>query len=84
MKITIAAGLIILGLFPACTTTTNTTNSGTLEERTLQQHVTTYSAEPAPPAEGPQDVPAAGPAELYRNPALMPSPLLRMSAASGP
>jgi hypothetical protein len=38
--------------------------------------------EPAPPAEGPEDV-APGPAQdPNRNPGLIPSPLLRYSAAS--
>jgi len=39
--------------------------------------------EPMPPAEGPEDV-APGPAQdPTRNPGLVPSPLLRYSAASG-
>src|SRR2546423_15717030 len=38
--------------------------------------------EPAPPAEGPEDVPADGPATVDQNPALMPSPLLRYWASS--
>lgn len=37
--------------------------------------------EPAPPAEGPEDVPAAGSIDPNRNPGLLPTPLLRASAA---
>jgi hypothetical protein len=40
--------------------------------------------EPAPPAEGPEDIPAEGPRDPARNPALVPSPLLRANAAGGP
>ena len=40
------------------------------------------AAEPAPPAEGPEDIPAEAPADPNRNPKLLPTPLLRMSAAS--
>jgi hypothetical protein len=40
--------------------------------------------EAPPPAEGPEDVPAEGPAELLRNPGLVPTPLLRGSAAGSP
>jgi hypothetical protein len=40
------------------------------------------SQEPAPPAEGPEDVPAAGPNDVDRNPVLVPSPLLRYWASS--
>jgi hypothetical protein len=37
--------------------------------------------EPAPPAEGPDDIPAV-PVDMKRNPGLVPTPLLRDSAAS--
>ena len=37
--------------------------------------------EPAPPAEGPDDIPAV-PVDVRRNPGLVPTPLLRDSAAS--
>ena len=40
------------------------------------------AAEPAPPAEGPEDVPAEAPSDVNRNPAFVPSPLLLASAAS--
>jgi hypothetical protein len=81
MKIKSIACLLALTLLPACTTT-QTSQKGTLEERTRQQYASA-NAEPAPPAEGPQDIPSEGPGDPNRNPALVPSPLLRESAASG-
>jgi hypothetical protein len=80
-KMKIAACLLSLALLPACAT--KTAKTGTLEERARQQYASRNTIEPAPPAEGPGDVPAEGPFDLRRNPALVPSPLLRMSAASG-
>lgn len=38
--------------------------------------------EPAPPAEGPGDIPADAPTSVNDNPALVPTPALRLSAAS--
>ncbi len=81
MKIKIASCLLALALLPACATT-KTTKNGTLEERMRQQYASTDNVEPAPPAEGPEDVPSVGPSDVNRNPALVPSPLLRLSAAS--
>jgi hypothetical protein len=81
MKIQIATCLLILALLSACSTT-QTVKTGTLEERMLQQVAAVDTGEPAPPAEGPEDVPAEGPGDVNRNPALVPSPLLRLSAAS--
>ena len=90
MILKIATCLLAAALCTACTTTqTASTNGGgrqTLEQRLLAQSTPTnpYSAdEPMPPAEGPEDIPAEGPVDPIRNPALLPSPLLRMSAASG-
>ncbi len=82
MKIKIASCLLALALLPACQST-STAKRGTLEERTRAQYAAVDSTEPAPPAEGPQDIPAEGPNDVNRNPALVPSPLLRNSAASG-
>ena len=42
----------------------------------------TTSTEPAPPAAGPEDVPADAPNNVYDNQALVPTPALRQSAAS--
>lgn len=83
-----ATCLLALSLLAACQTT-STTASGprqTLEQRLLAQQSgsTPYSMdEPAPPAEGPEDIPAEGPVDPNRNPALLPSPLLRGNAAAG-
>jgi hypothetical protein len=83
MIIKIATCLLAAGLFSSCAST-QVTKQGTLEDRMKQQHASNYAvAEPAPPAEGPEDVPAESPSDVNRNPALVPSPLLRASAASG-
>ena len=86
----IATCLLAAALCTACTTTqTASTNGGgrqTLEQRLLAQSapMNPYSAdEPMPPAEGPEDIPAEGPVDPNRNPALLPSPLLRANAAAG-
>jgi hypothetical protein len=82
MKIKIAAGLLSLALLPACSTT-QTADNRTLEQRMMDKYaaVDTTGAEPAPPAEGPDDIPADAPADVNRNPKLVPTPLLRQSAA---
>jgi len=85
MKIQIAACLLSLALLPACSTTSQTTASHqTLEQRLMAKYANadTTVGEPAPPAEGPEDVPAEGPNDVMRNPALVPTPELRLSAAS--
>jgi hypothetical protein len=90
MKIEIAFCLLSLALLPACSTTSQTTASNqSLEQRLMAKHSVAVSEpgavggeEPAPPAEGPEDVPADAPATVDQNPALMPSPLLRYWASS--
>jgi hypothetical protein len=83
MIIKIATCLLAVGLFSSCANT-QVTKQGTLEDRMKQQHASTYAvAEPPPPAEGPEDVPADASSDVKRNPSLVPSPLLRASAASG-
>jgi len=82
----ITAALLAVTLLAACETT-KTTQRTTLREMNaarLASADTTNLNEPAPPAEGPEDVPAEGPRDPIRNPALVPSPLLRDSAASRP
>ena len=84
----IAACLLAASLLGACQTTQSTAGTGrqTLEQRLLAQNTPTnpYAAdEPMPPAEGPEDIPAEGPVDPNRNPALLPSPLLRANAAAG-
>lgn len=89
MKIEIAFCLLSLAFLPACTTTTQTTAANqTLEQRLSAKYASNTTTtgvgaeEPAPPAEGPDDVPADAPADVDHNPALMPDPLLRYWAAS--
>lgn len=82
--VTSALALALLG---ACQST-QTAQRQTLEQRTMaqRQNHATYAAnsdvEPAPPAEGPADAPEGPGRDPNRNPALVPSPLLRYSAAS--
>ena len=85
MKIHIAACLLSLALLPACSTTSTTTaDHQTLEQRLTAKYASadTTTAEPAPPAEGPEDIPADAPTDVNRNPNLVPSPLLRYWASS--
>jgi hypothetical protein len=84
MKLKIAAALLSLALLPACSTT-QTAEHRTLEERMKDKYagVEAVGAEPASPAEGPDDIAADAPNDVNRNPKLLPSPLLRQSAASG-
>ena len=83
MIIKFATCLLALCFLSACATTTSTAGRQTLEQRLLAENTTATSDEPMPPAEGPEDIPAEGPIDPVRNPALLPSPLLRASAASG-
>ena len=73
MKIKIALSLAALALLPSCESTWTAPDAA---------HGTAHFAngaageEPAPPAEGPADI--------NTNPAYIPTPLLRSSAASSP
>jgi hypothetical protein len=80
----ITAGLLALTLLAACETT-KTTQRTTLRETNAARLASndTNLNEPAPPAEGPEDVPP-GPGDPGRNPSLVPSPLLRVNAAGSP
>lgn len=87
MIIKIATCLLFFAVFTACEST-STADRQTLEERMMAKYAsadttTTESGEPLPPAEGPEDIPAEGPTDPVRNPALLPSPMLRWSAAAG-
>ena len=85
MKIEIAACLLSLALLPACSTTSQTTaGHQTLEQRLTAKYASTDTnvGEAAPPAEGPQDIPAEGPTDPENNPSVVPSPLLRYWASS--
>jgi uncharacterized lipoprotein len=83
----ITAGLLAVTLLAACETT-KTTQRTTLREMNARlasaDTTSTNTNEPAPPAEGPEDIPAEGPRDLIRNPALVPTPLLRVNAAGQP
>jgi hypothetical protein len=83
MKIEIVTSLLSLVLLPACSTTTQITAANqTGEQRMAAKYASIENAEePAPPAEGPDDIPAV-PVNMKRNPGLVPTPLLRDSAAS--
>jgi hypothetical protein len=85
MKIEILACLLSLALLPACSTTSQTTaGRQTLEQKLMAKYASadTAAAEPAPPAEGPEDIPASGPSDPDKNPNLLPTPLLRYWASS--
>jgi hypothetical protein len=75
-------GLFVLVFLAACETTT-ITPTAKMKPALAERLAALNTEEPMPPAEGPEDV-APGPAQdPTRNPGLVPSPLLRYSAASG-
>jgi uncharacterized lipoprotein len=78
----ITAGLLAVTLLAACETTT-TAKRTTLREMNATRLASTDTTEPAPPAEGPEDAIGEGPKDVVKNPALVPSPLLRNNAAGG-
>jgi len=81
MKTKLVPSLLLAASLPACTTT-KTTSRTTYDDKGSRY---AQMAEPAPPAEGPEaDIPSEGPRDVNTNPAFMPSPLLRASAAGGP
>jgi uncharacterized lipoprotein len=86
MMTKIAACLLAVAFLAACETT-KTTKRETLREMTTR-YASSESAstlnEPAPPAEGPEDVSADRSMDPTRNPALVPSPLLRTNAIGNP
>ncbi len=78
----ITAALLAVTLLAACETT-KTTQRTTLRQTNAARLAAadTNLNEPAPPAEGPEDIPSEGPRDPMRNPALVPTPLLRDNAA---
>lgn len=83
MMIKIAACLLALGFLAGCEST-KTTKRETLREMTARYASNSSTLnEPAPPAEGPEDVPADRPMDPTQNPALVPTPLLRVNATGG-
>ena len=86
MKIQILSCLFGVALLSACSSTSQTTaDHQTLEQRLTAKYASadTKVGEPAPPAEGPEDVPAEAPNRIDQNPALVPTPALRQNAAAG-
>ena len=95
MIIKFATCLLALSVFTACETTSTAQRQTSSPRQTLAQRTLASnsgptgwnSAEPAPPAEGPEDIPAEPTAsravDPAFNPGLLPTPLLRGSAASG-
>ena len=85
MKIQAVVSLLGVAFLAACSTTSVTTaHQETLEQRMKNKYAGTdvRAQEPAPPAEGPEDVPATLPDDPNQNPVLVPTPLLRYSASS--
>jgi len=78
----ITAGFLAIALLASCSTTTTTAKRTTLREMNASRMAATDTTEPPSPAEGPEEV-GAGPNDPARNPALVPSPLLRSTAAGG-
>ncbi|MGH8092092.1 MAG: hypothetical protein ACREIF_01290 [Chthoniobacterales bacterium] len=82
MKTKLTLSLLFAALLPACTTT-HTAQNGT--DAKSSRYANNAVGEAAAPGEGPQaDIPSQGPADVNRNPAYFPSPLLRTSAAGSP
>ncbi|MDQ6913543.1 MAG: hypothetical protein M3128_11795 [Verrucomicrobiota bacterium] len=82
--IKIATSLLALSLLAACQSTSATAQRQSAPRQNMQQRMLAQSAptaEPAPPAEGPEDVPATRTVDPNRNPGLLPTPLLRGNAA---
>lgn len=85
MKTKLALSLFLAVLVSACSSTKTTTTSTNMSMDPKAGSYANASMEAAPPAEGPEaDIPTEGPADVHLNPAYMPSPLLRNSAAGGP
>ena len=75
------SSLLMAAFLPACTTVKTTWRENAKSSRYANNAI----GEPAPPAAASEaDIPAQGPADINANPAYMPTPLLRSSAASGP
>ena len=79
----VTAGFLAVALLASCSTTTTTTKRTTLREMNASRLASTDTTEAAPPAEGPGDAIGEGPQDVARNPALVPSPLMRANAAGG-
>ena len=85
MKTKIALCLLAAALLPACTTTKTASNTRTTNDYTdfkSTRYANNSVGEPVPPSEPPP--PGDGPHDVNLNPAYVPTPLLRASAATGP
>ena len=81
MKTKFALSLLVVASLAACTNVRRTSRTSGMDKAGRYASAT----EVAPPAEGPgYDIPAEGPRDVNANPAYMPTPLLRASAAGGP
>lgn len=83
MMIKIAACLLAVGFLAGCETTKTTKRETLREMNARYANNTSAQNEPAPPAEGPEDVPENRRFDLDGNPALVPTPLLRTNAIGG-
>jgi hypothetical protein len=79
MKLSIC--LLAMAFLAACETTP-ITPTATMKPALADRLAVLNTDEPMPPAEGPEDVPPGPAQDPNRNPGLVPSPLLRYSAAS--
>jgi len=85
MKTKIALCLLAAALLPACTTTkvaSQTRMTSDYKDFKSGRYANNSIGEPAPPAEPPP--PGDGPHDVNINPAYVPTPLLRASAAASP
>ena len=80
----ITAGLLAVTLLASCQSTTTTAKRTTLREMNASRMASADTTEPMAPAEGPEEAIGEGPLDLAKNPAVVPSPLLRSNAAGGP
>lgn len=79
MKTRLMVSLLVAASLPACTTVKTTSHTGRGSDKRLS-----YAGQPVPPGEYPEgDIPAEGPPDINANPAYIPTPLLRTSAAGG-
>ena len=74
--------LFVFAFLAACETTT-ITPTAKMKPALAERLAALNTEEPMPPAEGPEDVAPGSAQDPTRNPGLVPSPLLRYSAASG-
>jgi hypothetical protein len=81
MKTQLALSLLVAAVLSSCTTVKTTPASANARNPESAAYAASSTVESQPLKES--DVIAEGPADLEANPALLPSPLLRRSAASG-